>query len=230
MVRGSSPGIRTATRTDIDTDSTASGTGTGTGTCTGGGTGRARPAQPGTMAEDLVLETWDLHCDRNGREHRTADMGCKQLVLRRGQPFTITLRFSGRGYEEGVDKLSFNVETGPCPSETSGTSSHFAMTDCPEESCWSAVVQQQDGESLAVSLCSPPNACIGRYSLTLETCTDYQGSSYQIGDFILLFNPWHPGEAFTSLSPGIPGLRQAQDAPPAPPPQVSSQRRSQALV
>lgn len=43
-------------------------------------------------------------------------MGCKQLVLRRGQPFTITLRFSGRGYDEGVDKLSFNVETGEeCP-------------------------------------------------------------------------------------------------------------------
>lgn len=56
-------------------------------------------------------------------------------------------------------------------------------------------MQQQDGESLSVSLCSPPDARIGRYRLTLETCTDYQGSSYQIGDFILLFNPWHPGEA-----------------------------------
>ncbi|TRZ20796.1 hypothetical protein HGM15179_006274 [Zosterops borbonicus] len=144
------------------------------------------------MAEDLVLETWDLHCDRNGQEHRTADMGCKQLVVRRGQPFTITLRFSGRSYDEHVDKLSFNVETGPCPSETSGTSSHFVVTDCPEESCWSAVMQQPDGESLSVSLCSPPNARVGRYSMTLEACTDYQGSSYQIGDFVLLFNPWHP--------------------------------------
>lgn len=63
---------------------------------------------------DLVLETWDLQCERNGREHRTAEMGTQQLVVRRGQPFTITLRFSGRGYEEGVDKLAFNVETGQC--------------------------------------------------------------------------------------------------------------------
>lgn len=76
--------------------------------------GRRVRAVPGTAFADLVLETWDLHCDRNGREHRTADMGCKQLVVRRGQPFTITLRFSGRGYEEGVDKLSFNVQTGEC--------------------------------------------------------------------------------------------------------------------
>ncbi|NWI93544.1 TGM2 glutamyltransferase, partial [Pitta sordida] len=141
---------------------------------------------------ELVLDTCDLQLEHNGQEHRTADMGCKQLVVRRGQPFTITLRFSGRGYEEGVDKLAFNVETGPCPNETAGTRFHFDMTDCPEESCWSAVIQQQDGESLSVSLCSPPNACVGRYILTLETSTGYQGSSFHIADFILLFNAWHP--------------------------------------
>lgn len=77
-------------------------------TCPGIRAGRA------AAFAELLLETWDLHCDRNGREHRTADMGCKQLVVRRGQPFAITLRFSGRGYEEGVDKLAFNVATGEC--------------------------------------------------------------------------------------------------------------------
>ncbi|NXV78682.1 TGM2 glutamyltransferase, partial [Atlantisia rogersi] len=141
---------------------------------------------------DLVLETWDLQCERNSREHRTVEIGRQQLVVRRGQPFSITLRFSGRSYEEGVDKLAFNVETGPCPIETSGTRFHFAVTDFPEESGWSAVVQQQDGDSVCVSLCSPPTACVGRYSLTLETSTGYQGSSYRIGDFALLFNAWHP--------------------------------------
>ncbi|NXX97719.1 TGM2 glutamyltransferase, partial [Centropus bengalensis] len=140
---------------------------------------------------DLVLETWDLQHERNGREHRTAEMCHQQLVVRRGQPFTITLHFSGRAYEEGVDKLAFNVETGPCPSETSGTKFHFAVSDFPEELSWSAVVQEQDGSSLSVSLCSPPSACVGRYSLTLETSTGYQGSSCHIGHFVLLFNAWH---------------------------------------
>lgn len=116
------------------------------------------------------------------------------------------------GLSQGLGELTYSFLTGPCPSETSGTSSHFVMTDCPEESCWSAVMQQLDGESLSVSLCSPPNARVGRYSMTLEACTDYQGSSYQIGDFVLLFNPWHPGEAFTSLSSGIPRLRETQNA------------------
>ncbi|XP_031412434.1 protein-glutamine gamma-glutamyltransferase 2 [Meleagris gallopavo] len=122
-------------------------------------------------------------------------MGSQQLVVRRGQPFTITLNFTGRGYEEGVDKLAFNVETGPCPIETSGTRSHFTLTDCPEEGTWNAVLQQQDGAVLCVSLCSPSNARVGRYRLTLEASTEYQGSSFHLGDFVLLFNAWHPEDA-----------------------------------
>uniref|UniRef100_A0A8C2SZH8 Protein-glutamine gamma-glutamyltransferase 2 n=1 Tax=Coturnix japonica TaxID=93934 RepID=A0A8C2SZH8_COTJA len=148
------------------------------------------------MAEELVLETCDLQCERNGREHRTAEMGSQQLVVRRGQPFTITMTFAGRGYEEGVDKLAFDVETGPCPIETSGTRSHFTLTDCPEEGTWSAVLQQQDGAVLCVSLCSPSNARVGHYRLTLEASTEYQGSSFHLGEFVLLFNacptPWCP--------------------------------------
>lgn len=95
---------------------------------------------------------------------------------------------------------------GPCPVETSGTRSHFALTDFPEEGTWSAVLQQQDGAALCVSLCSPASACVGRYSLTLEASTDYQGSTFHIGDFILLFNAWHPGEAFAFPTLGLPEL------------------------
>nr|XP_028591478.1 protein-glutamine gamma-glutamyltransferase 2-like [Podarcis muralis] len=64
------------------------------------------------MAEDLQLETWDLECERNNREHRTSENGNERLIVRRGQPFTITLHFSGREYQEGVDQLTFHVETG----------------------------------------------------------------------------------------------------------------------
>ncbi|KAL8179845.1 UNVERIFIED_CONTAM: lipase 2 [Gekko kuhli] len=67
------------------------------------------------MAEDLELQSWDLQCERNHRAHRTSEMGCQQLVVRRGQPFSLTLHFTGRSYEEGQDKLAFNVETGKCP-------------------------------------------------------------------------------------------------------------------
>lgn len=98
-------------------------------------------------------------------------------------------------------KADVPLLAGPCPVETSGTRSHFTLTDCPEEGTWSAVLQQQDGATLCVSLCSPSSARVGRYRLTLEASTGYQGSSFHLGDFVLLFNAWHPGEALTFPTP-----------------------------
>ncbi|XP_015272503.1 PREDICTED: protein-glutamine gamma-glutamyltransferase 2 [Gekko japonicus] len=144
------------------------------------------------MAEDLELQSCDLRCERNHRDHRTSEMGCQQLVVRRGQPFSLTLHFAGRSYEEGRDKLAFDVETGPCPSEVSGTKTHFPVSGSLEEAAWSSAVESQDGASLTVAICSPPDARIGRYSLTMEASTGYQGSSFRLGEFVLLFNPWCP--------------------------------------
>ncbi|XP_053901240.1 protein-glutamine gamma-glutamyltransferase 2 [Malaclemys terrapin pileata] len=147
------------------------------------------------MAEDLVLESCNLDCESNNQNHMTADMGSQQLVVRRGQSFTITLHFAGRGYEEGVDRLTLNVETGPCPIESSGTKSHFPVSDALQESAWSAVVDHQDGTSLSLLIYAPPDARIGRYTLTLEASTGYQGTSFRLGEFILLFNPWCPDDS-----------------------------------
>uniref|UniRef100_A0A7M4EL13 Protein-glutamine gamma-glutamyltransferase 2 n=1 Tax=Crocodylus porosus TaxID=8502 RepID=A0A7M4EL13_CROPO len=146
-------------------------------------------APPG---ENLVLETCDLQQESNGAMHRTEEMGSQRLVVRRGQPFTIMLHFAGRGYEDGVDTLALNVQTGPCPTETGGTRSHFSVSSCLQASAWSAAVEQQDGTALSLSLCSPPDARIGLYTLTMEASTGYQGTSFRLGEFILLFNPWCP--------------------------------------
>lgn len=64
-----------------------------------------------------------------------------------------------------------------------------------EEGAWTAsVVDQQDGE-LSLQLSAPPHAPIGLYQLSLEASTGYQGSSFMLGHFTLLFNAWCPGEA-----------------------------------
>lgn len=60
----------------------------------------------------LYLENSDLDCGTNNRNHHTGDIGCQNLVVRRGQAFEIKLQFSPRGYEEGVDQLSLIVQTG----------------------------------------------------------------------------------------------------------------------
>lgn len=67
---------------------------------------------PLPVSADLVVETCDLELEANGRDHHTGDLCGKGLVVRRGQPFRITLYFEGRGYEASVDRLTFSVVTG----------------------------------------------------------------------------------------------------------------------
>lgn len=55
------------------------------------------------------------------------------------------------------------------------------------------MVDQQDKE-LSLQLSTPAHAPIGLYSLNLEASTGYQGSSFRLGHFTLLFNTWCPGE------------------------------------
>lgn len=55
------------------------------------------------------------------------------------------------------------------------------------------MLDQQDSE-LALQLIAPAHAPIGLYRLSMEASTGYQGSSFMLGNFTLLFNPWCPGE------------------------------------
>ncbi|KAM8945642.1 protein-glutamine gamma-glutamyltransferase 2 [Pelodytes ibericus] len=142
--------------------------------------------------KDLVLESCDLDCSSNNRNHHTADAGCTQLIVRRGQSFNITLNFAPRGYQEDVDQLALNVQTGPRPSQESGTQAHIPVTDSFQEGAWSATVSSNEGDKLILSVISPPDARIGSYNLSLEASTGSQGTSFHLGTFILLFNPWCP--------------------------------------
>ncbi|XP_040186498.1 protein-glutamine gamma-glutamyltransferase 2 [Rana temporaria] len=147
------------------------------------------------MAEALYLENSDLDCGTNNRNHHTGDIGCQNLVVRRGQAFEIKLQFSPRGYEEGVDQLSLIVQTGPQPSEESGTEAHFKVSDALEDGVWSAAVVSSEGDSLVLSIRSPPDARIGHYSLTLETSNGTEENSCSVGELYLIFNPWCPEDS-----------------------------------
>ncbi|XP_058143051.1 protein-glutamine gamma-glutamyltransferase 2 [Dasypus novemcinctus] len=147
------------------------------------------------MAEELVLERCDLELEDNGRDHHTADLCQEKLVVRRGQPFRVTLHFQGRGYEASVDSLTFNVTTGPAPSEEAGTKARFPLSEAMKEDAWTAVVVGQQDGVLSLQLGAPAHAPIGLYRLSLETSTGYQGSSFMLGRFILLFNTWCPADA-----------------------------------
>ncbi|XP_066093963.1 protein-glutamine gamma-glutamyltransferase 2-like [Saccopteryx bilineata] len=147
------------------------------------------------MAEDLLVERWDLELETNGRDHHTANLCRERLVVRRGQYFWLTLYLKGRNYEAGVDSLTFSVATGPAPSEEAGTKARFPLSNAVDEGTWTASVVDQQDCVLSLLLRAPAHAPIGLYHLSLETSTGYQGSSYVIGNFTLLFNTWCPADA-----------------------------------
>lgn len=63
-----------------------------------------------------------------------------------------------------------------------------------EEGAWTASVVDQQDNALSLQLSTPAHAPIGLYRLSLEVSTGYQGSSFVLGHFTLLFNSWCPGE------------------------------------
>lgn len=64
------------------------------------------------LSAELILQRCDLELETNGHDHHTADLCQDRLVVRRGQPFRLTLHFEGRGYEASVDRLTFSAVTG----------------------------------------------------------------------------------------------------------------------
>ncbi|XP_037347095.2 protein-glutamine gamma-glutamyltransferase 2 [Pungitius pungitius] len=139
------------------------------------------------MAQALDIDRWDLECEFNNTDHSTDLNGVDRLIVRRGQTFTISLYLHSGNYQPGVSSLDCIAETGPQPSEQYGTRAVFCLSANIDPSCWSAAVTSPPGDMVALSICSAPDAPIGRYTLTL-------GRSARI-EFILLFNPWCTGDS-----------------------------------
>lgn len=95
--------------------------------------------------------------------------------------------------------------TGPAPSEEAGTKARFPLSDAVEQGAWTASVVDQQNNELSLQLSAPAHAPIGLYRLSLEASTGYQGSSFMLGHFTLLFNTWCPGEAHSIRGPAGDG-------------------------
>ncbi|KPP70871.1 hypothetical protein Z043_110259 [Scleropages formosus] len=132
----------------------------------------------------------NLECELNNTDHHTDLNGVDRLIVRRGQPFIITLHLNSGGYQPGVDDFRLLAETGPYSSEKMGTKAIFSPDDSIDDTRWSASVSCSEGDYVSLSICSSPDAPIGRYSLSLE-----QGDTVSLGEFVLLFNPWCPRDA-----------------------------------
>uniref|UniRef100_A0A8B9RM22 Protein-glutamine gamma-glutamyltransferase 2 n=1 Tax=Astyanax mexicanus TaxID=7994 RepID=A0A8B9RM22_ASTMX len=136
------------------------------------------------LAMTLDFGSWDLACEFNNTDHRTELNGTDRLIVRRGRPFTINLNLRSGSYQPGVNQLQITAETGPQPVEQYGTRADFGLSATIDDTCWSAAVTSPPGEIVSLSICSAPDAPIGRYTVTLDGWAQFE--------LILLFNPWCP--------------------------------------
>nr|XP_033819125.1 protein-glutamine gamma-glutamyltransferase 6-like isoform X2 [Geotrypetes seraphini] len=136
----------------------------------------------------LNVKNCNLQLDANMAAHHTDYYKSPDLIVRRGQSFSITLDFS-RPLREG-DTLNFIAVTGP-PSSDYNTNPVFPLSTSGSNGYWSAVHETSDSSAVSITIFSPTNAVIGNYQLSVQISTQ-QGkrTSFRAGHFILLFNPW----------------------------------------
>uniref|UniRef100_A0A8B9T8V3 protein-glutamine gamma-glutamyltransferase n=1 Tax=Anas platyrhynchos TaxID=8839 RepID=A0A8B9T8V3_ANAPL len=128
----------------------------------------------------------------NAGAHHTDRYANTELTVRRGQAFTITLYFN-RPKQPG-ESLAFVTEIGPSPSESHHTKAVFNLSEVGA-SGWSAVQGSSESGYTTFTISSPANAIIGRYNLILQVTSGNKIFSRFLGQFVLLFNPWCPGDA-----------------------------------
>ncbi|XP_032998488.1 protein-glutamine gamma-glutamyltransferase E-like [Lacerta agilis] len=126
----------------------------------------------------------------NGSAHHTEQYPGTELVVRRGQPFSISLAFGGAAPAPG--SLTFTVETGSTSALHDKTRVAFGISSAaPGGGSWGAVQDSPAASnSLSVAISSPASAAIGRYRLGIKT----KAGASHLGTFVLLFNPWATGD------------------------------------
>uniref|UniRef100_K7GB58 protein-glutamine gamma-glutamyltransferase n=1 Tax=Pelodiscus sinensis TaxID=13735 RepID=K7GB58_PELSI len=138
---------------------------------------------------DLKLTNINWQLEANGSAHHTDEYASKELIVRRGQPFSIMLNYNRTLKPE--ESLTFTAETGPKPSLQAKTQAVFSISSTASNGTWSAVQQSTESSSVTISIYCPANAAIGRYKLSVQPTS---ASRTPVGTFVLLYNPWSQGD------------------------------------
>ncbi|NXN95494.1 EPB42 protein, partial [Rhinopomastus cyanomelas] len=136
----------------------------------------------------LSFKKCDLRITVNNNNHHTEEISTEKLIVRRGQPFTITVMFSApiHSYLQQLKRTFLIVQTGSHPSKADGTQTEFPISSLGDQKQWSAALEEQDPLFWTISVNTPANAPIGKYALILHASKSYS----HLADFTLLFNPW----------------------------------------
>ncbi|CAJ0948685.1 unnamed protein product [Ranitomeya imitator] len=131
----------------------------------------AHPGRPGGSA--LQLQSTNVQQRKNALAHRTSEFMSKNLIVRRGEEFTIELTFNRPA--RSSDNIKLNMTSGSInidlpiiiPSPSNGVP-------------WSASSTQKTN-TLTITINSPVNAVIGSYAMTLSFSSGSGTTSESLG-------------------------------------------------
>uniref|UniRef100_A0A669BJI7 Protein-glutamine gamma-glutamyltransferase 2 n=1 Tax=Oreochromis niloticus TaxID=8128 RepID=A0A669BJI7_ORENI len=150
----------------------------------------------------LGLGSMSLNYEINNTEHHTKKLSKDQLIVRRGQPFTVKVELT-QPFNPDLYPLTITAETGKYPSENLGTKSCFGIPDKIRRSpsakaVWKVELEKRSYPltgSLNLTITPPADAPVGKYNLTAR----YRNEETLLATLVVLFNPWCPDDS-VSLS------------------------------
>ncbi|XP_041375908.1 hemocyte protein-glutamine gamma-glutamyltransferase-like isoform X2 [Gigantopelta aegis] len=148
----------------------------------------------------LKPKTVELHRTLNRTAHRTQDYEIPNLILRRGQDFTIKITFE-RMFVEREDQIHLKFVTGSRPLQSKGSVVSVNKTESPSKTEWGFSIVEILEKGVTLKVSSAPDSIVGRYQLFIDTehCganqTEPEKYRYKHPDDIyLIFNPWCEGD------------------------------------
>ncbi|KAM7090892.1 LOW QUALITY PROTEIN: protein 4.2 [Ciconia maguari] len=140
------------------------------------------------MGQGLSIKKCDFKITMNNNNHHTEEISTERLMVRRGQPFTITVSFSApiHSYLQQLKRTFLIVQTGNIITKADGTQTEFPISSLGDQKQWSPALEEQDSCFWTIFVNTPANAPIGQYALLLHASKSY----CLLGNFTLLFNPW----------------------------------------
>ncbi|KAL7388411.1 hypothetical protein ABVT39_013230 [Epinephelus coioides] len=149
-----------------------------------------------------VFKGVDLRCEANNSEHHTSVISKNELIVRRGQPFTLSLTLM-KPFNQDQHPLVISAKTGRRPSEEQGTASLFGIPNAKHSPkakvVWKAELRKdstpQKG-NLMLTITPPADCPIGEYILKVK----HMNEEMSLAKVVVLFNPWCPGRLMICLS------------------------------
>ncbi|XP_043935473.1 protein-glutamine gamma-glutamyltransferase 2-like [Protopterus annectens] len=139
--------------------------------------------------EYCIFDTVDLLCRSNNGAHHTDEISTKRLLLRRGQPFHISVKCRQNILTKPVLPFHF-INVLMSIGKNNGT--QIKLSTMKTETTEWRFSMELAGDELLLTICSPASAIIGRYNLYLMLYDSQNQLQQQksAGQFYLLFNPW----------------------------------------